>query len=80
MAPTKREAYRSPNGDCWLLGRDPINGHAFVVHEPDVPSGGKRTQIEIGTFLRSGSAGPEHQALLRLIGTLAEEAANDPKA
>ncbi len=77
MTPTRRELYRSPNGDCWFLARDPTTGHAFVVHEPNLPSGGHRTQIEIGSFLRTGAAGPEHQALLRLIGTLAEEASHD---
>jgi hypothetical protein len=77
VTPTRRELYRSPNGDCWFLARDPTTGHAFVVHEPNLPSGGHRTQIEIGSFLRTGAAGPEHQALLRLIGTLAEEASHD---
>jgi len=63
------ELYRSPNGDSWFLARDPANQQAFVVHEPNRPSGGQASQIEIGTFLRLGG-GPEHQALLRLIGTL----------
>jgi hypothetical protein len=31
--------------------------------------------MEIGDFLVHGGHGPEHQALLRLIGTLVEETA-----
>jgi hypothetical protein len=67
----RRELYRSSNGDSWFLGREPENGHAFVIHQPNVPSGGGLSRIEIGEFLRQG-AGPEQQALLRLIGTLVE--------
>jgi hypothetical protein len=73
VVPNRRELYRSPNGDCWSLARDANSGHAFIIHEPNLPSGGNRTQIEIGNFLRLGANGPEHQALLRLIGTLVEE-------
>lgn len=67
----RRELYRSPNGDSWFLGREPENGRAFVIHQPNAPSGGRLAHIELGDFLRTG-AGPEQQALLRLIGTLAE--------
>ena len=64
----KKELYRSPNGDRWLLCRDPDVERVFVRHEANAPSGGQLTEIEIGTFLSAGN-GPEHQALLRLIGT-----------
>ena len=67
----RRELYRSPNGDTWFLGREPQNGHAFVIHQPNAPSGGRKSHIELGEFLRQGT-GPEHQALLRLIGTLVD--------
>jgi hypothetical protein len=69
--PDRREIYRSQNGDSWFLGREPTNGRAFVIHQPNAPSGGKRSHIELGEFLRSGE-GPEQQALLRLIGKLVE--------
>ena len=69
--PDRREIYRSQNGDSWFLGREPTNGRAFVIHQPNAPSGGKRSHIELGEFLRSGN-GPEQQALLRLIGKLVE--------
>jgi hypothetical protein len=38
----------------------------------DVISGGRSSYTEIGNFLRNGASGPEHQALLQLIGTLLE--------
>src|SRR5437660_981488 len=36
----------------------------------DVPSAGAATKIEIADFLGRGKVGPEHQALVRLIGDL----------
>ena len=65
-----RELYSSPNGDRWFLGRDPATGDVFVRHEPHEPSGVQPTHIDIGAFLSRGPRNPEHQALLRLIGTL----------
>ena len=69
--PDRRELYRSPNGDSWLLGREPATGHVFIIHQPNAPSGGRLSHIELGEFLRKGD-GPEQQALLRLIGILVE--------
>jgi hypothetical protein len=63
-----RKLYSSPNGDRWYLIRD-ASGEIFVRHEANLASGGNVAHIEIGTFLSSGRA-PEHQELLRLIGTL----------
>ncbi|MCA1458433.1 hypothetical protein I6F35_35600 [Bradyrhizobium sp. BRP22] len=71
--PERRELYRSPNGDAWFLGREPTTGNAFIIHQPNAPSGGRLSHIELGEFLRSGVNGPEHQALLRLIATLVEQ-------
>jgi hypothetical protein len=68
------ELYSSPNGDRWLLRRDPATGNVFVRHEANIPSGGKLTDIGIGEFLSEGRRNPEHQALLQLIGTLVESA------
>jgi hypothetical protein len=63
-----RKLYSSPNGDRWYLLRD-ASGEIFVRHEANVESGGAVSHIGIGDFLSSGR-GPEHQELLRLIGTL----------
>jgi hypothetical protein len=68
----KREIYGSPNGDRWFLVRD-ANGRVAILHEPNPASGGQASDIDIGTFLIRGGRGPEHQELLRLIGTLVEE-------
>lgn len=46
----RRELYRSPNGDCWFLGREPQDGRAFVIHQPNGPSGGRLSHIDLGNF------------------------------
>lgn len=70
MPAEKRELYSSPNGDRWFLARDPVTGRVFIRHEANVPSGGRVTEIDIGTFLSRGQRNPEHEALLNLIATL----------
>jgi hypothetical protein len=72
MSLDTRGLYRSPNGDRWSLVRDPGSGRVFVRHEPNVASGGRASDMEVGDFLARGGHGPEHQELLRLIGTLVE--------
>jgi hypothetical protein len=67
----RHELYRSPNGDAWFLGREPTTGDAFVIHQPNAPSGGILSHIDLGEFLRSGN-GPEQQALRRLVATLVD--------
>ena len=74
MALETRHLYRSSNGDRWQLARDPGSGRVFVLHEPNLASGGRPSHIEIGAFLAMGR-GPEQQELLRLIGTLVEASA-----
>ena len=69
----RRVLYESANGDRWSLVRDPASGHVFVRHEPNVSSGGRSRDIEVGSFLSRDAHGPEHQKLLRLIGTLVED-------
>jgi hypothetical protein len=70
MAMEKREIYASPNGDRWSLVQDIDLGQVFIWHEPNASSGGQATRIEVGVFLVRNSHGPEHQELLRLLGTL----------
>jgi hypothetical protein len=41
-----------------------------VIHQPNGSSGGRLSHIDLGEFLNAETKGPEHQALLRLIGTL----------
>jgi hypothetical protein len=67
----RRELYRSPNGDSWYLGREPQSGNVFIIHQPNAPSGGRLSHIELGEFLSRGD-GPEQKALLRLIARLVD--------
>jgi hypothetical protein len=64
------ELYRSANGDTWSLVRDDASGHPQVLHEPNRASGGRASRIGIGDFLSRDAHGPQHAALLGLIGTL----------
>jgi hypothetical protein len=72
MSIEAKELYSSANGDRWSLVRDFGSGRVFVRHEPNAASGGGTSDISIGEFLARGGHGPEHQELLRLIGTLVE--------
>jgi hypothetical protein len=45
----------------------------YVIHKANLPSGGKESHIEFSTFIGPGVVAPEHDALLRLIGTLVED-------
>jgi hypothetical protein len=73
MSIEKRELYRSaPHGDRWSLARETVSGRVFIEHVPNAASGGRSAQIEVGEFLAGGRNGPEHQALLRLIGSLVD--------
>jgi hypothetical protein len=74
MEAETRTLYRSPNGDQWHLVRETETGRVLVRHKANLSSGGRVTEIDIGTFLGAGARGPEHQELLRLIGTLVDEA------
>ncbi|AWN44843.1 hypothetical protein DK389_28630 [Methylobacterium durans] len=71
MTADRRELYASRNGDQWFLARSATTGSPVVLQVPNQPSGGRPTEIELGSFL-VGGGGPEHQELLRLIGTLIE--------
>ena len=64
--------YHSENGDRWLLVRDPESVWAYVRHVPNEGSGGQATDVSISEFLARGSYGPQHTALMRLIGSLVE--------
>jgi hypothetical protein len=68
----ERLLYSSGNGDKWFLVRGEGPERVFVRHEPNPPSGGQATNLEVGEFLIRGVYGPEHLSLLRLIRTLVE--------
>jgi hypothetical protein len=70
---TERVLYESGNGDSWFLARDPASNLPVVEHQPNPSSGGQKSYTPISRFLRDGPNGPEHQALLKLIGTLLDD-------
>ena len=70
MTGDRRLLYASGNGDRWWLVRGDDPGDVAVLHEPNGPSGGQSSMIAIGAFLKAGAGGPEHHALLTLIGSL----------
>lgn len=70
MQEAVREFYHSSNGDRWLLVRNLETGRVSVRHEPNLPSGGKALELDVGIFLSTAPHSAECQSLLRLIGTL----------
>ena len=66
-----RTLYTGASGDAWSLCRNP-NGDVVVSHQPNRASGGRPSEIDLGSFLAKANQGPEHQALRRLIGELIE--------
>lgn len=66
-----RLIYESSNGDTWSLTLD-SNDLPIVIHTPNSSSGGQSLAIDLGSFLKAGLKGPEHQALRSLIATLVE--------
>jgi hypothetical protein len=73
MTIVTRTFHQSANGDQWRLVRDTETGRVYVRHEGNLPSGGHVSELELGRFLTAGGLGPEHQELLRLIGSLVED-------
>jgi hypothetical protein len=78
MPPTRligmeRLIYESSNGDVWVLARDPASKMPVVKHQPNASSGGQTSCMDLGEFLRCRAGGPEHKALLKLVGTLLDD-------
>jgi hypothetical protein len=67
---SQRNVYVAANGDSWWLCRG--DDRVFVLHEGSLASGGKANKFELSEFFSSATPGPEHQALIQLIGRLAE--------
>ncbi len=65
------EIYKNIEGDSWFLCRNEM-GHVYVVQEPTESSGRKGSVVGLGEFLSKETVGPEHDALLRLIGSLVD--------
>ncbi|WP_244537336.1 hypothetical protein [Methylobacterium pseudosasicola] len=50
----------------------------FVFHEPNEPSGGTPSRIELPAFLGSGIASPERRAPLAMPGPIVEAGHGSP--
>lgn len=59
--------YRSSNGDQWYLVQEAGAERMYIRHQPNRASGGQSSLIQIEDFLSEGH-GPQHEALLRLLG------------
>ncbi len=79
MKTDRRLIHASENGDRWWLRRGD-GADVAILHEPNASSGGRASETPVGVFLRAGAGGPEHRALLDLIGTLVDEAPAAPPA
>src|SRR3954447_17648378 len=64
--PPEQEVYRSSNGDCWYLVREPESERMLVRHQPNRASGGSSSLMSLEDFLAEGH-GPQQEALLYLI-------------
>jgi len=66
--------HAASNDDRWYLCRGDDPADVFVFHEPNGPSGGAASRIELAAFLAAGRGSPEHRALLTRIGSLVRPA------
>ena len=66
-AMTEKVFYRSSNGDQWYLVQEPGAERMYVRHQPNRASGGQSLLVDVVDFLSEGH-GPQHEALLRLLG------------
>ena len=70
MTIARKLIYAASSGDSWFLcvGENPTD--VFVLHEPNGPSGGRPSRVELSTFLSPVPDCPERLALLGVIGSL----------
>ena len=72
-----KELYNSPNGDRWVLCRNP-SGMLVVSHHPNSASGGQVSETGVNVFLSHDERGPERQALVEALASLGSD--SSPKA
>jgi hypothetical protein len=73
MQINSREIYSSSNGDKWFLRHEVGAERLYIKHVANPAAGGHQTDYELHEFLDGPKGAPERQALLRLIGTLADQ-------
>lgn len=74
MLPMRTPIHAGTNNDRWFLCHSGDPADAFVFHEPNRPSGGRPSRIELSDFLLKRTGSPEQRALLVMIGSLIETA------
>ena len=70
MTIERKLVYVASNDDRWFLCLGQAPTDVFVLHEPNGPSGGRPSRVELQDFLASATGSPERLALLGMIGTL----------
>jgi hypothetical protein len=55
-----KDFYNSLNGDRWVLVHESDSVRVFVRHIPNLPSGGRTSDVELGAFLCESNYGPQH--------------------
>ena len=65
---TLRELYVSSNGDKWEVAEDD-DKRLFIRHTPNLASGGRQSIMALASFLQPDQAGPQQDALNKLIET-----------
>ncbi|GEM98284.1 hypothetical protein MRA01_28240 [Methylobacterium radiotolerans] len=70
MTIARKLIYAASNGDNGFLcvGKNPSD--VIVLHEPNGPSGGRPSRVELSTFLSFGADCPERLPLLGVIDSL----------
>ncbi|MHC2106445.1 hypothetical protein [Methylobacterium sp. CM6246] len=70
MPPRRTLIHDGSNDDRWYLCRGDDPTDLYVFHEPNVPSGGRQSHLELAAFLASANGSPKHRALIGMIGPL----------
>jgi hypothetical protein len=65
---TLQELYVSSNGDKWEVAQDD-DKRLFIRHTPNLASGGRQSIMTLASFLQPDQAGPQQDALNKLIET-----------
>ena len=65
------EIYKSASGDGWFLCRNEMGTYMSCMKSNEA-SRGKVSAVGIGEFLSQEKVSPEHDTLLRLVGSLVD--------
>jgi len=66
MSASTQTLYSSSNGDTWFLETSDV-GPCFVLHQANAAAGGTKTRLPVKEFLERAGAGPEREAVIRMM-------------